>query len=97
MQPPPRQQWDEPPSRQKPAKPALPLDASSNIGYQKWAFVIYLMAVNLKGTSSMHLHRDLDITQKSAWFMAHRIKDRLEAGRSLYDGPRGSGRGVPGR
>ena len=42
---------------------------NSNIGLQQWAFAVYLMATNLKGTSSMHLHRDLGITQKSAWFM----------------------------
>ena len=41
----------------------------------------------LKGTSSMHLHRDLGITQKSAWFMAMRIRTCWEQGRSLYDGP----------
>ena len=59
----------------------------SNIGCQKWAFAIYLMATNLKGTSSMHLHRDLGITQKSAWFMAHRIRKAWELGRSIYEGP----------
>ena len=60
---------------------------SSNIGYRKWAFAIYLMATNLKGVSSLHLHRDLGISQKSAWFMAHRIRTAWEQGRSLYDGP----------
>ena len=60
---------------------------NSKIGLQKWAFAVYLMATNLKGTSSMHLHRDLGITQKSAWFMAMRIRACWEQGRSLYDGP----------
>ena len=35
---------------------------------------IYLLATNLKGISSMKLHRDLDISQKSAWFLAHRLR-----------------------
>ena len=47
---------------------------ASKIGYQKWAIAIYLMTTNLKGVSSMKLHRDLGITQKSAWHMAHRIR-----------------------
>ena len=32
------------------------------------------MTTSLKGVSSMKLHRDLSITQKSAWFLAHRIR-----------------------
>lgn len=60
---------------------------NSKIGLQKWAFAVYLMATNHKGTSSMHLHRDLGITQKSAWFMAMRIRACWEQGRSLFDGP----------
>ena len=46
----------------------------SNINYQKWAIAIYLIVTFLKGVSSMKLHRDLRITQKSAWHMAHRIR-----------------------
>ena len=34
-------------------------------GYQKWAIAIYLMTTNLKGVSSMKLHRDIGVTQKS--------------------------------
>ena len=48
---------------------------SSKIGYQKWAIAMYLMTTNLKGVSSMKLHRDLEITQKSAWHMIHRIRE----------------------
>jgi len=36
---------------------------------------MYLMATSLKGVSSLKLHRDLGITQKSAWFMAQRIRE----------------------
>ena len=47
----------------------------SHIGLQKWAIAIYLWSVSLKGVSSMRLHRDLKITQKSAYFMAQRLRE----------------------
>ena len=47
----------------------------SNLGYQIWAIAIYMMTTNLKGVSSMKLHRDLEITQKAAWHLAHRIRE----------------------
>lgn len=65
----------------------LTLMDSSNISYQKWAVAVFLMTTNLKGISSMKLHRDLGIAQKSAWFMAHRIRLALEDGGSLFAGP----------
>ncbi len=46
----------------------------SHIPLSKWAIAFYLFATNLKSVSSMKLHRDLGITQKSAWYMAHRIR-----------------------
>ncbi len=48
---------------------------SSNLGFQTWAIAIYLVTTSLKGVSSMKLHRDLVITQKSAWHLAHRIRE----------------------
>ena len=48
---------------------------ASNIGYRKWAIAIYILTTSVKGTSSMKLHRDLGISQKAAWFMAHRIRE----------------------
>ena len=50
---------------------------SSKLGYQVWAIGIYLMSTSLKGISSMKLHRDLNITQKTAWHLAHRIRIAL--------------------
>lgn len=47
----------------------------SKLGYQKWAIAIYLVITNLKGVSSMKLHRDLGITQRTAWHMLHRIRE----------------------
>ncbi|MYA43396.1 MAG: IS1595 family transposase [Gemmatimonadetes bacterium] len=48
--------------------------ADSNIGFRDWLVAIYLMTTGLKGLSSMKLHRDLGVTQKTAWFMQHRIR-----------------------
>ena len=47
----------------------------SKIPLRKWDFAIYLEMTNLKGVSSMKLHRDIKVTQKSAWFMLHRIRE----------------------
>ena len=59
----------------------------SKLGYQQWAIAIYLVMTHLKGVSSMKLHRDLEITQKSAWHLAHRIRKAFEAGQPLFGGP----------
>ncbi len=48
---------------------------ASKLGYQIWAMAAYLMMTGIKGVSSMKLHRDLQITQKTAWFLAHRIRE----------------------
>ena len=53
---------------------------SSKLGYQTWAIAIYLMITSLKSVSSMKLHRDLNITQKSAWHLAHRIRKTYDMG-----------------
>ena len=47
----------------------------SKLPLSKWALGFYLYSTNLKGVSSMKLHRDLDITQKAAWHLAHRIRE----------------------
>ena len=39
-----------------------------------WGMAIYQLTTNLRGVSSMKLHRDLGITQKTAWHLAHRIR-----------------------
>ena len=49
--------------------------ARSNVPMRKWAIAIYLELTSLKSISSMKLHRDLGVTQKTAWFMLHRIRE----------------------
>ena len=59
----------------------------SKVGCQTWAIAIYLLATGLKGTSSMKLHRDLSVTQKSAWHLAHRIRESFTDNPDLFSGP----------
>lgn len=59
----------------------------SNLPLSKWALASFLMTTNLKGVSSMKLHRDLGITQKSAWHLAHRIRKAWERDNGLFSGP----------
>ena len=48
---------------------------NSRLPLRKWVFAIYLEMTSLKGVSSMKLHRDIGVTQKSAWYMLHRIRE----------------------
>jgi transposase-like protein len=50
----------------------------SKIPLQKWIYAMYLMTVSRKSISSIQLAKELGITQKSAWFMAHRIRESCE-------------------
>ena len=59
----------------------------SNLGFQVWAMALYLMTTGLKGVSSMKLHRDLGITQKTAWHLAHRIRETWSDERGPFGGP----------
>ena len=55
-------------------KTGTPME-SSPIPLLKWLYAIYLDTTSLKGVSSMKLHRDLNVTQKTAWFMLQRIRE----------------------
>ena len=60
----------------------------THLPLSKWAIAFYLFATNLKGVASMKLHRDLGITQKTAWYMAHRIRQMMENGDAAkFGGP----------
>ena len=61
---------------------------SSKISYQDWLFALYLVATNLKSISSMKLHREIGITQKAAWHLAHRVRKAWEMEKDeLFEGP----------
>ena len=59
----------------------------SKLSLSKWALAFYLYSTNLKGVSSMKLHRDLDITQKAAWHLAHRIRETWNDETARMAGP----------
>ena len=60
---------------------------SSKIGYRKWALAVYILTTGIKGTSSMKLHRDIGVTQKTAWYMAHRIRESWATESEPFNGP----------
>ncbi len=61
----------------------------AKVGYRKWLFAIYAAATNLKGVASMKTYRDLGVTQKTAWFMNHRIRRawKRDPDAQLFSGP----------
>ena len=59
----------------------------SKLPYRIWAIGIYLFTTNIKGISSMKLHRELGIGQKAAWFMLHRLRKTFEAETGQFLGP----------
>ena len=60
----------------------------SRLPLRKWAIAIYLETTNLKGVSSMKLHRDIRVSQKTAWFMLHRIREAWKPERGdRFEGP----------
>ena len=59
----------------------------SKLGFQVWMIATFLLSTNLKSVSSMKLHRDLEITQKSAWFLAHRLRRALDRDGDMFAGP----------
>ena len=52
----------------------------SPIGLDKWIVGMWLIMGAKNGISSYELHRSLGITQKSAWFLGHRIRFALQNG-----------------
>ena len=49
----------------------------THIPLEKWAYAIFLTVTNLKGISSMKIHRELGVTQKTAWYVMHRIRTAM--------------------
>jgi transposase-like protein len=52
----------------------------SHIALHRWLQAFHLMCSSKKGVSAHQLHRTLDITYRSAWFMAHRIRECMRTG-----------------
>ena len=60
--------------------------ADSNLPLRKWVYAIYLMTTSLKGVSSMKLHRDLGISQKTAWLLAQKIREAFADDKGKLEG-----------
>jgi transposase-like protein len=52
----------------------------SSLPLEKWLPAVWLLASCKNGISSYELHRALGVTQKSAWFMLHRIRKAMQSG-----------------
>lgn len=50
----------------------------TRIPLRKWFTAIYLFSSHKKGISSVQLHKDIDVTQKTAWFMLSRIRNAFK-------------------
>lgn len=53
---------------------------ASHIKLHIWLQAIFLLSSSKKGMSANQLHRTLGITLKSAWFLAHRIREAMRSG-----------------
>jgi transposase-like protein len=52
----------------------------SPISLQKWLPAVWLIVAAKNGISSYEIHRSLGVSQKSAWFMLHRIRKAMHSG-----------------
>ena len=52
----------------------------SKLPMTKWLQAIYLMCSSKKGVSALQLSRTLEVTYKTAWFLAHRIREAMRSG-----------------
>ncbi len=50
---------------------------NTKISLRKWFIAIYIMSSHKKGISSLQLSKDIAVTQKTAWYMLHRIRQTL--------------------
>lgn len=59
----------------------------SHIPIHKWLIAIYLMLGSSKGVSSVKLGEWLGLQQKSAWYLAHRIREAMSGELAEFVGP----------
>ena len=52
----------------------------TKIGLQKWYMAIWLATSHKKGIASVQLAKDIKVTQKTAWFMLHRLRHAAQTG-----------------
>jgi hypothetical protein len=84
-----RRIWEcrgEHPKRQFSAKLGTIFE-DSPLGLDKWFAATWMIANCKNGVSSYEIHRAIGVTQKSAWFMLHRIRLAMETGSFLKRAP----------
>ena len=52
----------------------------SRLPLVKWLYAIYLVQTSRKSISSLQLSKELDVTQKTAWFLLHRVRESCKQG-----------------
>lgn len=62
----------------------------SHLELHKWLQAIHLMCSSKKGISAHQLHRILEVTYKTGWFLAHRIREAMRTGELAPMGGAGS-------
>lgn len=58
----------------------------SHIPLHKWIYAMYLMVTARKSISSLQLSKEIGVTQKSAWFMMHRIREACGDDETILSG-----------
>ncbi len=59
---------------------------NSRLPLHKWLFAMYIVVTARKGISSLQLSKELDVTQKTAWFLLQRIRESCHTNDSLLSG-----------
>ena len=59
---------------------------NSRLPLHKWLYAMYLMVTSRKGISSLQLSKELDVQQRTAWFLLQRIREACNAHTGLLDG-----------
>jgi len=49
----------------------------SHVPLHKWVYAMYLLVTSRKGISGRQLSKEIGVTQKTAWFMLHRLREAL--------------------
>ena len=58
----------------------------SKIPLKKWLYAAYLLQTARKGVSSLQLSKQIGVTQKTAWFMLHRLREACKAKGGIFSG-----------
>lgn len=58
----------------------------SKLGYRKWLMAMYLIVSAKKGISSLDLAAKIKVSERTAWYLNHRIRDAWSTGQTLFAG-----------